>query len=178
MELSRRLLLCPLVTVWVLAAAAAAAATADVPVSLRPGCARNARCGDINVPYPFVIDEQCEIRPGFYLNCTAEGGTTTLFRAYPNFEVTKISVQDNKVWFKTYISRQCYNESTKGMTYNDAMLNITNLPYVLSADDNKIIVIGCNSLAYMLSNTVSNPYWRVFEHKSLLECSIWRINLF
>jgi len=34
-------------------------------------------------------------------------------------------------------------------------MNITGSPYVLSADDNKIIVLGCNSFAYMRSHSVS-----------------------
>ena len=38
---------------------------------------------------------------------------------------------------------------------NYAWMNITGLPYVLSADDNKIIVLGCTSFAYMLSDSVS-----------------------
>jgi hypothetical protein len=70
-------------------------------------------------------------------------------------EVTKISVQDNKAWLKTWISRQCYDQSREGMIYNDAWMNLTGTVYVLSANDNRIIVLGCRGLAYMLSDSVS-----------------------
>jgi hypothetical protein len=69
--------------------------------------------------------------------------------------VTKISVQDGKAWLKTWISRQCYNQTTNDMFEENAWINATDTPYVLSADDNKIIVLGCNSMAYMQSDSVS-----------------------
>ncbi|KAL6655396.1 hypothetical protein ACP70R_006222 [Stipagrostis hirtigluma subsp. patula] len=142
------LLLLFLPAAWVLVAAAV-----DLPAARSPGCAT--RCGDIDVPYPFGLDRQCAIHAGFQLNCTTVGRITKLF--HNNLEVIKISVQDGKVWFKTFISRQCYDPTTNGMLYNNAWVRLTS--YVLSAEDNKIIVIGCNGLAYMRSDSrpVTNP---------------------
>ncbi|XP_062196674.1 putative wall-associated receptor kinase-like 16 [Phragmites australis] len=145
MELSRLFLLC-LPAVWVLAAASA---VADVPAARSPGC--TTRCGDIDVPYPYGLEPRCAIHRGFQLNCTTVRGATKLFHG--TMEVIKISVQDSKAWLKTYISRQCYNQTTNRMLYNNAWMNISGTPYVLSADDNKVIVLGCRSLAYMLSDT-------------------------
>ena len=145
MESSRPLLISFLPSVWVVAVAAAAAATRS------PGCAT--RCGAIDVPYPFGLDPQCAIHDGFQLNCTTVGRTTKLF--YLNVEVTKISVEDGKAWLKTWISRQCYNQTTNDMFVENAWINATDTPYVLSADDNKIIVLGCNIMAYMQSDSVS-----------------------
>jgi hypothetical protein len=144
-------LLLGLPAVWMLAAAAAAAD--DFPAARGlPGCAT--RCGNIDVPYPFGLDPQCAIHAGFQLNCTTVGRTTKLFHS--NLEVIKLSVQDGKAWLKTWISRECYNQTTSGTLYgNYAWMNITGSPYVLSADDNKIIVLGCNSFAYMRSDSVS-----------------------
>ena len=142
MESSRLLLISFLPSMWVVAVATAARS---------PGCAT--RCGDIDVPYPFGLDPQCAIHDGFQLNCTTVGRTTKLF--YFNVEVTKISVQDGKAWLKTWISRQCYNQTTNDMSYDNVWVNATDTPYVLSADDNKIIVLGCNSMAYMQSDSVS-----------------------
>ncbi|CAM0147064.1 unnamed protein product [Urochloa decumbens] len=147
MEFLRLLLLCLLVAVWLLAAA-------DVAAAQKPGCANTTWCGDIDVPYPYAMNEECAIHSGFYLNCSkTKDGATKLFHGHGNLEMTKISVQDNKAWVKTYISRQCYNQSTNRMLYNDAWMNITSTPFVLSADDNKIVVLGCRSLAYMLSDS-------------------------
>nr|ACG25307.1 WAK80 - OsWAK receptor-like protein kinase [Zea mays] len=139
MESSWLLLLSCLPAVWVLAAAAGRS----------PGCAT--RCGEIDVPYPFGLDPQCAIHAGFWLNCTTVDGATKLLDK--NSEVTKISVEDGKAWFKNFISRQCYNQSSGDMFENNAWVDYTGEPYVLSAEDNKIIVLGCNSMAYMQSDS-------------------------
>ncbi|CAN6167309.1 unnamed protein product [Urochloa humidicola] len=140
-----RLLLC-LPAVWALAAAAAAV---DVPAARgRPGC--STRCGDIDVPYPFGLDPQCAIHSGFVLNCTTVDRATKLFHG--GLEVIRISAPDGKVWVKAWISRQCYDRTTNKMLYNNAELWLSNT-YVISADDNKVIVMGCNSLAYMWSDS-------------------------
>ncbi|CAO2184228.1 unnamed protein product [Urochloa humidicola] len=147
MEFSRIvLLLCLVVAVWVLAAAGVAAARS-------PGCADTTWCGDIEVPYPFSLDKECAIHSGFVLNCSTAGGTTTLSQG--TLELTKILVEGNKARQKTYIARQCYNHSTKETIQNEASMDliINDRPYVLSADDNKIIVLGCRSLAYMHSDS-------------------------
>lgn len=139
------LLLLGLPAVWMLAAAA------DVPVARAPGC--STRCGEIDVPYPYGLDPQCAIHDGFLLNCTTVGRATKLFHG--GLEVIKISVPDGKAWVKTWISRQCYDQTTNGMLYNNAQLWLSN-HYAISADDNKVIVIGCKSLAYMWSGSVSS----------------------
>jgi len=151
MEFSRLVLLC-LPAVWALATTAGAAA--DVPAARSPGCAT--RCGDVDVPYPFGLDTRCAIHAGFWLNCTntTAGGSARLL--FKNGELTRISVQDGKAWFKTWISRQCYDQTTNQTVYDTAWINLNNTPYVLSADDNKVIVLGCRSMAYMQSNSVSN----------------------
>ncbi|TVU30984.1 hypothetical protein EJB05_22645, partial [Eragrostis curvula] len=140
-----RLLLLLLLTLGSLAAA-----DVPFPAARSPGCAT--KCGGIDVPYPFGLDPQCAIHGGFQLRCTSENRTTKLFHG--SLEVIRLSVQDGKSWVKTWNSRQCYDPTAPdGMRYNNAWLNITDLPYVLSASDNKIVVLGCNSLAYMLSDS-------------------------
>ncbi|CAL5013439.1 unnamed protein product [Urochloa decumbens] len=144
MEFLRLLLLCLLVAVWLLAAA-------DVAAAQKPGCANATWCGDIEVPYPYALNEECAINSRFLLNCnkTADGATKLL---RGTLEMTKISVKDNKASLKTYISQQCYNHSTNKTVSNNAWINITNTPFVVSADDNKVTVLGCNGFAYMRSN--------------------------
>ncbi|WVZ57544.1 hypothetical protein U9M48_007916 [Paspalum notatum var. saurae] len=142
MEFARLLLPCLLAAVSVLAAAVAQSPD---------NCTR--RCGDIDVPYPFGLEPPpCAMNNvPFQLNCTtAVGSATKLYSG--SLEVTKISVPDNKFWFKTWISRQCYNQTTKSMLTETSWLDLVETN-VLSAEDNKIIVLGCNSLAYMRSDT-------------------------
>ncbi|KAF8694862.1 hypothetical protein HU200_037961 [Digitaria exilis] len=141
----------PLLLLLLLLPLMLAASAADVPVAARrPGCAT--RCGDIEVPYPFGLDPQCAINAAFRLNCSTVGRATKLFHG--TLEVIRFSVPDGKAWLKTWISRQCYDQATATVFADNAWMDINNLPYVLSADDNKVIVLGCRSLAYMLSDTV------------------------
>jgi hypothetical protein len=158
---SRRLPYLPAVVMfaWVLAAAAT---DDDVPAeSPRPaGCPTAERCGDIAVPYPFSLERRCAINNDerFHLNCTMSSNKQLLLHGKsPSLEVTKISVQRNKVWIKSPISRQCYNKSaTEIITIHD-MLDITSTPFVLPRKDNKVIVLGCNNMAvgYKISEYVS-----------------------
>ncbi|KAL6844840.1 hypothetical protein ACP4OV_025499 [Aristida adscensionis] len=154
MESSRHRLLLFVPAVWVLATAAAVVAD-DLPAAAaarNPGC--KTRCGGIDVPYPFGLlddDPRCAINERFRLNCTAVDGAIKLFHG--TLEVIKFSVPDGKTWGKTYISRQCYNQTTKKMFYDNAWVRLWKLPYVLSAADNKVIVIGCKALAYMLADS-------------------------
>jgi hypothetical protein len=149
MEFSRIVLLC----LAVAAVGAGLTAGGGVAAQRSPSCA--SRCGNVEVPYPFGLDEACAINSSFHLNCSSTGGTTKLFHS--NMEVIRISVRDNKAWVKTLISRQCYNRSTRQVEVsNEKSLDLTGTPYVLSAEDNRVTVIGCNNLAYMQSNEVSN----------------------
>ncbi|XP_037431147.1 putative wall-associated receptor kinase-like 16 [Triticum dicoccoides] len=139
---SCHVLLC-LSAIWVLA-------TADVPAAHCPGC--QAKCGEVDIPFPFGIGKQCAFHNGFNLNCTSINGAIKPFSG--NFEVTKISVPDGKAWMNTTtISWQCYSESTGGMTYYNGVADFTRTPFWISEVDNKIFVIGCNTLAYMMGSS-------------------------
>ena len=151
------LLLLGLLAVWMLAAVSAAA-DVPAPAARGPGC--STRCGEIDVPNPYGLDPQSAIHGGFVLNCTTVGRATKLFHG--GLEVIKISVPDGKAWVKTWISRQCYDQTTNGMLYNNAQLSLGN-QYVMSADDNKVIVMGCNSRAYVWSDSVSSLYLVVLQ---------------
>jgi len=141
--LNIRLLLLSLPAVMVLAAA-------DDPPAHRPGC--KSRCGDVDIPYPFGIGDQCAIHHGFDLNCTVVNGTE---RPYDGpFEVTKISVPDAKAWMKMGISWQCGHDARQSV-WSDYF---TDTPFRFSYVDNKIVVVGCNTLAYMKSEPVSDSH--------------------
>jgi hypothetical protein len=152
--------------IWVLA-------TADVPAGQRPGCP--AKCGDVDILFPFGIGQECALHNGFNLNCTTVDGAKKPF-AGNNIELTEISLSDGKAWMNTTtISSQCYDPITGGMDYLNGWLNLTYTPYWISEVDNKIIVIGCNTLAYMMSSSVNisdffaytESIWMFFFHALL-----------
>jgi len=144
----RRPVLC-LLAIWVVAAAAAD--EAPPPPKHLLGCP--SRCGDVDIPYPFGIGDECAINPGFGLDCTRDVNGTDRPFAGP-FEVTKISVPDSKAWMKMDISWRCYDSGAREMKESTPAGNFTYTPFRFS-DDNKIYVIGCNSLAYITSEYYS-----------------------
>jgi len=135
--------LCLSAAVW------ARAAAGDATPANRPGC--QPRCGDVDIPYPFGIvggDHQCAIHTGFNVNCTRVNGTDRPFMG--PFEVTNISVHDAKAWMKMGISWRCYDVDQIKLSATSGG-NFTDTPFRFSYEDNKVFVIGCNTLAYMRS---------------------------
>uniref|UniRef100_A0ACD5YH21 Uncharacterized protein n=1 Tax=Avena sativa TaxID=4498 RepID=A0ACD5YH21_AVESA len=133
-------------------------ATADVAAGQRPGCP--SQCGDVDIPFPFGIGDQCALHSGFNLSCTTVNGTTKPFAGI--VEVTNISVAHGTAWMNARtLSWRCSFPSTDGTQtqHFDGSLNLTYTPYWVSEVENKIIVIGCNTLAYMMSSSyVSGCY--------------------
>ena len=66
--------------------------------------------------------------------------------------MTKISVPDAKAWMKMGISWQCGPDDSVWLQ------NFTHTPFRFSYMDNKIVVVGCNTLAYMKSEPVSDSH--------------------
>uniref|UniRef100_A0ACD5Y0Z5 Uncharacterized protein n=1 Tax=Avena sativa TaxID=4498 RepID=A0ACD5Y0Z5_AVESA len=132
-------LLVYLVTAWLLA-------TADVAAGQRPGCP--AKCGDVDIPFPYGVGDECSFHPGFTLSCN---DTKKPFAG--TVEVTKISVADGNSWMKAHTMSWRCSFSSMDTRYFDGWLNLTDTPYWISELDNKIIVIGCNTLAYMKSSS-------------------------
>uniref|UniRef100_A0ACD5XT34 Uncharacterized protein n=2 Tax=Avena sativa TaxID=4498 RepID=A0ACD5XT34_AVESA len=125
-------------------------ARADVAAGQRPGCP--AKCGDVDIPFPFGIGQQCALHDRFDLSCTTINGTAKPFMG--SVEVTKISVADGKAWITAAtMSWRCSFSAMDDTQYFDGWLNLINTPYWISEEDNKIIVIGCNTLAYMMSSS-------------------------
>lgn len=147
--------LLPAVVCPVLAAAGAEAAAGQVPPAAahrRPaGC--KSRCGDVDIPYPFGIGDQCAFDAGFDLTCTRlTDGTYRPFHG--PFEVTSISVPDGKAWTKLNISWQCHDAAGQ-MKWDTWRQNFTHTPFRISTADNKFFVIGCNTLGYITSEYVN-----------------------
>ncbi|CAL5052077.1 unnamed protein product [Urochloa decumbens] len=117
-----------------------------------PGC--QTHCGDVEIPYPFGINGTgCAIGDGFEINCYKNaGGNEKPFVA--NVEVLSISLPHGKTRMLNAISTYCYNNKTGQMESSLWSLDFPKRrwPYRFSNVDNKFIVIGCNTLAYIYNN--------------------------
>ncbi|OEL16137.1 hypothetical protein BAE44_0022844 [Dichanthelium oligosanthes] len=131
-------------------------AAANVPPAHQPGC--KSRCGDVDIPYPFGIGDQCAIHSGFRINCTIVDGTYRPFKG--PFEVTKISIPDAKAWMKMGISWRCYGQTdTQQMTEDDAWQNFTNTPF------SYVVVMEEKGFSYNTTYPYSINFWNAYKGK-------------
>jgi len=112
-----------------------------------PGC--QTHCGDVEIPYPFGIGTGCAIEPGFEINCNKiANGIEKPFLV--NVEVLSISVSSGKTRTLSPISTYCgYNRNTGQMVERLWSVDYSSWPYRFSNLDNKFVVIGCDTLAYI-----------------------------
>ncbi|XP_078166911.1 putative wall-associated receptor kinase-like 16 [Carex rostrata] len=104
-------------------------------------------CGDLNIPYPFGIGQDCALSKKFELNCTRnQNGTYNTF--FSNVEVVNISLFQSQARIKTPISWQCYNSTDNTVSNENWRLNLTTTPFRFSNTKNKFTAIGADTLAY------------------------------
>uniref|UniRef100_M8BT51 Wall-associated receptor kinase 5 n=1 Tax=Aegilops tauschii TaxID=37682 RepID=M8BT51_AEGTA len=117
--------------------------------SAQPGPGCKTQCGDVDIPYTFGISIGCAIK-GFEIICrrTADG-TDKPFMFVQAVEVLSISVPRGQVRVFADISTYCYNITSRSMVHNAWSLDFSQSPYRFSYVHNKLIVIGCNTLAYI-----------------------------
>nr|XP_045085592.1 wall-associated receptor kinase 5 [Aegilops tauschii subsp. strangulata] len=114
-----------------------------------PGC--KTQCGDVDIPYPFGIGigTGCAIRDFEIICRRTANGIYKPFLFVRNVEVLSISVPFSQVRVLSDISTYCYNTSTRSMVQKAWSLDFSRSPYRFSYLHNKLIVIGCNTLAYI-----------------------------
>ncbi|KAL5201031.1 hypothetical protein ABZP36_035385 [Zizania latifolia] len=123
-------------------------------------------CGDVKIPFPFGIGNQCAIHNGFNVTCKPDNGINRPFMG--PFEVIKFSLPDAKAWMKMKISWQCYDQATVKLDVSIHLENFTYTPFRFSHDDNRIFVIGCNTMAYIRGVSVAYPHAPVKNQKMVL----------
>jgi hypothetical protein len=64
-------------------------------------------------------------------------------------------VPDAKAWMKMNISWRCYGAEISNMQGYTLSQNFTGTPFTFSRVDNKIFVMGCNTVGYMTTSSVS-----------------------
>ncbi|XP_042517068.1 wall-associated receptor kinase 4-like isoform X2 [Macadamia integrifolia] len=134
---------------------------AKVPQLVLPNC--DEKCGDLTIPYPFGFREGCFKDPSYRILCKQDGNTFKAHLERKGFpggkdlpggddEILNISLSTAEVIVMgKYLAYNCFNDSgemTKWKTYTNFLENTS---FVFSATRNKIIGIGCDTVAYLSS---------------------------
>jgi len=111
-------------------------------------------CGDVKIVYPFGIGALCAME-GFDLECnkTEDGSANVTF--FGSMPLLNISLLHGEIRVKHHISSMCYNLSSRSISYREGGMKLDNTPFTFSELRNRFIVIGFNTLAYMIGSTVS-----------------------
>ncbi|KAI3685986.1 hypothetical protein L1987_79655 [Smallanthus sonchifolius] len=104
-----------------------------------PGCSD--RCGNITIPYPFVIEEDCYLSREYKVNCT------TLRLPITGFKLLDISL-DGLMHGLLPMTYACYNSTHKLSRSNSV---IWTDKFLVSSTMNLLTTVGCDTRANIVS---------------------------
>ncbi|GJN05152.1 hypothetical protein PR202_ga22760 [Eleusine coracana subsp. coracana] len=122
-----------------------------VPTSAtsRPGC-RN-KCGEVEIPYPFGIGEECAW-PGFAIICNQSFEPP---RPYIDTdEIINISLEAGEARVFTIHSSNCY--SSPNTTVSDEVYGMFDQAFLISPTRNVFTAIGCRAMAFLDGISLAN----------------------
>ncbi|KAJ1420873.1 Wall-associated receptor kinase, galacturonan-binding domain [Sesbania bispinosa] len=128
---------------WLITNNPALQASAQDLIMAKRGCKE--RCGGVDIPYPFGMNNpKCYADKWFEIECK---NRTTPYLKYINLEVTSIDVSEGTV----QIMNPIFHRNCEG---GDArpVVDLRGGPFVYSQDHNKFIGVGCDSIAFLVSN--------------------------
>ncbi|CAA7395515.1 unnamed protein product [Spirodela intermedia] len=124
-----------------LTAASKATATANTQL---PSC--KAKCGDIDIPYPFGIGDGCyaEEYGDFSINCTDD---STAYLSTGNIDILDIALA-GELRIAGLTDYDCYDRRGENK-FSNSSIGLGDLPFTFSHTQNKFVVIGCDTFAFI-----------------------------
>ncbi|XP_059453737.1 wall-associated receptor kinase-like 8 [Corylus avellana] len=123
-------------------------AVVSAATNAKPGCPN--RCGGVEIPYPFGLTEACYLDVSFNITCDDSGIPKTGI-----LNVTSISIETHELHILNSVARDCYNRFG-GVLYK-GWFSVRTGQYTISNTKNKIIVLGCDTYAYL--SGLQNGEW-------------------
>ncbi|KAH9678910.1 hypothetical protein WN943_027545 [Citrus x changshan-huyou] len=137
------------VLLLVLLRASAAAAHAQA----KPGCP--SRCGDVEIPYPFGTRPGCFLNKYFVITCNkTHYNPPKPFLRKSNIEVVNITI-DGRMNVMQFVAKECYR---KGNSVDSYSPTFSLSKFTVSNTENRFVVIGCDSYAYVRGYLGENRY--------------------
>ncbi|KAF6174189.1 hypothetical protein GIB67_033721 [Kingdonia uniflora] len=116
----------------------------------KPGCQDS--CGNVSIPYPFGVGNECSITEWFSINCNTSYDPPRPF-IVGNLQVLNISLTEVRI--ANWRAVSCYENSVR-TGGNPLSINLTGTPYTFSSTRNKFTVVGCDTLAIISGSGGAN----------------------
>ncbi|KAF6169688.1 hypothetical protein GIB67_004080 [Kingdonia uniflora] len=118
----------------------------------KPNC--TAKCGNVNITYPFGIGKGCYLDKGFEIECKLSNTSNSLQPFL--VKAGGVLVQEitlDSVYVGHWKTSTCYSErESKG----NETYNLKGGPFSLSSIENKLTAIGCDIYAYITDSDTRN----------------------
>ncbi|EAZ02299.1 hypothetical protein OsI_24400 [Oryza sativa Indica Group] len=118
------------------------------------------KCGNVDIEYPFGIGPNCSLSDDFSLECVHDTPQLRLGTDRQQVvAVLDINLLHGKIRIANSISWQCKDENdpTGAPLKNSSWtgLDVTELPYRFSYEDNQFVTVGCNVLVLLSGEEAS-----------------------
>ncbi|KAL8193893.1 hypothetical protein R6Q57_026135 [Mikania cordata] len=110
-----------------------------VPKYSKPGC--NDTCGNIRIPYPFGIGEDCSVNPWYNVDCISS--KPYLSAALKHLEVLSVNLEDQTVAVNMPKISDCQNSSQV------MSIDLGRSPFLYSKFHNNFVLEGCGNAVMM-----------------------------
>ncbi|THF94130.1 hypothetical protein TEA_011712 [Camellia sinensis var. sinensis] len=145
-----KLIMIVVVLVMILSSAVAAPPTiADLK---KLGCTD--LCGNVSIPYPFGLKENCYLEEGFLVTCNQ----SKPYIGKTNITISDIFLEEGELRIMQSISRDCYDQL--GTPLQSNINTSLELPkFTISNTKNKFTAIGCDTSASIQVSGVAHNYF-------------------
>ncbi|KAG8378457.1 hypothetical protein BUALT_Bualt08G0139200 [Buddleja alternifolia] len=116
----------------------------------KPGCVD--RCGNISIPYPFGMIENCYQSYGFFVTCDETSNQPKLFMQNTTLEITDIS-PDGHLKLLQFIAQECYAQNGIVDSYNNPWISLAD--FTVNNTANKFTVVGCDTYGFVYGGRVN-----------------------
>ncbi|KAL4598213.1 hypothetical protein ACB092_11G044500 [Castanea dentata] len=134
----------------ILSELAAAAVVFPYPIAL-PNCPK--MCGYMEIPYPFGLTEDCSLDRNFFVNCTNSSEPFI-----PTHIIVKNISLHGQIDTLMYVARDCYEQGVKDVNSSIYSLLSSPLNFTVSSTQNKFVVVGCDTVAYLVGYQQNERY--------------------
>nr|XP_034569230.1 wall-associated receptor kinase 2-like [Setaria viridis] len=111
----------------------------------RPGCP--SMCGNVSIPYPFGIGDECALGSDFAITCNHSFNPPRPYGG--NFEIISISLEAGEMRVFSPVAYICYNSSNTTDSTGVIDWTFNFFTFLISPTRNVFTGIGCDTWAYM-----------------------------